>query len=275
MSKIETAVQGAENIANNNAFGYSQERRWGNGDYDCSGLVLDMLEKAGIPVRTNGASYTGNMRAVLLSCGFKNVTGLINLATGAGLKRGDVLLEDTTPGHKKDHVAFYCGNGKIVHARSDDGHPETGDQTGREICIQNYYRFAACALRYDESAEQTQTGTGVVGNLFDKIFGKKTDDEPTTATVTPKPEIKYGKTGLEIDGICGPNTWLALANRMPYPGPWLGVAEKMPMIRKGSKGPAVIVLQVMLNQLGANLEPDGDFGKNTEDRLLEFQEGSV
>lgn len=141
MSKIELAVQGAENIANNNAYGYSQNRRWGNDDYDCSGLVLDMLEKAGIPVRTNGASYTGNMRAVLLSCGFKNVTGLINLATGGGLKRGDVLLEDTTPGHKKDHVAFYCGNGKIVHARSDDGHPETGDQTGREICIQQYRNY--------------------------------------------------------------------------------------------------------------------------------------
>lgn len=268
MTKTESAVQWAERIANDAAHGYSQNNRQGNPDYDCSSFVINAWEQAGVPVKEKGATYTGNMRIPFLSCGFKDVTGLCNLANGAGIQRGDVLL------NYAEHVAISVGNGKLVHARSDDGHPEAGDQTGREICIQNYYRFADCVLRYDESA--AQQSTGVAAGLFEKIFGKKQEPATVEAEVVAEPQKpKYGKTGLEIDGVCGPNTWLALANRMPYPGPWLGVAEKMPMIRKGNKGPAVVVLQVMLNQLGAELDPDGDFGKNTENRLIEFQEGSI
>lgn len=274
MTTIERAVTWAEEKAANEENGYSRINRQGP-DYDCSSLVINAWEQAGVPVKEKGATYTGNMRLAFLACGFKDITGLCNLATGAGIQRGDVLL------NYAEHTAICTGTGRIVHARSDDGHPETGDQTGREICIDRYYKFADCVLRYDEAAAavQQQNASGTFGGIFDKLFGGKKEETPASvsepATTGNSTEPKYGKTGLEVDGICGTETWMALANRMPYPGPWLGVAERMPLIRKGNKGPAVTVLQVMLNQLGADLEPDGDFGKLTENRLIEFQEGSV
>lgn len=54
MSKIETYVQNAINIANDNTHGYSQINRWGK-DYDCSSLVITVVENAGIPVKSKKA----------------------------------------------------------------------------------------------------------------------------------------------------------------------------------------------------------------------------
>ena len=135
MSKIENAVARAEAIALDDTHGYDQVDRWGNPNYDCSGLVIDCLEKAGIPAKSSGATYTGNMPEVLPKIGFKNVIASVNLATGSGLQRGDILLGN-------GHVAFYCGNGKLVHASINEKGTTTGgksgDQTGREICIRSY-----------------------------------------------------------------------------------------------------------------------------------------
>ena len=61
MTKTESAVQWAINIANDNRHGYSQANRWGNPDYDCSSLVISAWQQAGVPVKSNGATYTGNM----------------------------------------------------------------------------------------------------------------------------------------------------------------------------------------------------------------------
>ena len=136
VSKIENAVARAEAIALDDTHGYDQIDRWGNPNYDCSGLIIDSLEKAGIPAKSSGATYTGNMPEVLPNIGFKNVVATVNLATGSGLQRGDILLGN-------GHTAFYCGNGKIVHASINEKGTTTGgksgDQTGREICIRSYY----------------------------------------------------------------------------------------------------------------------------------------
>ncbi len=51
------------------------------------GLIIDSLEKAGIPAKSSGATYTGNMPEVLPKIGFKNVVATVNLATGSGLQR--------------------------------------------------------------------------------------------------------------------------------------------------------------------------------------------
>lgn len=61
---------------------------------------------------------------------------VMDMKTARGMKRGDVLLGS-------GHTAFYCGEGKIVHAslnelgKTTGGRP--GDQTGKEICIRAYY----------------------------------------------------------------------------------------------------------------------------------------
>lgn len=150
MSKIETYVQNAINIANDNTHGYSQVNRWGK-DYDCSSLVIIVVESAGIPVKSKGgATYTGNMLSAFKKCGFTDVTSSVNLATGAGLVRGDILLNRT------HHTEIYIGNGKNVGAHMSEtggvtGRP--GDQTGKEICTNAYYNYPwTNVLRYTAEA---------------------------------------------------------------------------------------------------------------------------
>ena len=126
MTKVEKAVQWMEAIAADNTHGYSTVKRWGP-DYDCSSFVISAFEQAGIPVKTKGASFTGNIKAIFTSLGFKDVTNAVNKNTGAGIQRGDVLLNTLF------HVAVSQGNGKLVHARSNDGHFASGDQSGKEI----------------------------------------------------------------------------------------------------------------------------------------------
>lgn len=149
MSKVENYTQQAIKIANDNRHGYSQYNRWGSPDYDCSSLVITVVEKAGIPVKTKGATYTGNMYSVFLRCGFKDVTNSVNLRTGQGLKRGDILLNTT------HHTEIYIGNGKNVGARiSELGtiYGKAGDQTGQEIRTHSYYNYPwNYVLRYPES----------------------------------------------------------------------------------------------------------------------------
>lgn len=149
MSKTENAVAWAERIAADNSHGYG----WGGWgpDYDCGHLVIQAFEQAGIRLKSAGATYTGNMMAAALRCGFKDVTAGINLATGAGLRRGDILLNHAS------HAALCVGSGKIVQARSNyDGVP--GDSSGNEIRVQSYYSYPwNCVLRPPVSDTAVQT----------------------------------------------------------------------------------------------------------------------
>ena len=153
MSKMETAVRLAEQIAADNSIGY-QWGGWGpsTGGYDCGHLIIDCFERAGYGVKAAGATYTGNMRPVFLGRGFADVSAGVNLNTGAGLRRGDVLL------NQANHAALYIGSGRIVQARSNlDGVP--GDSSGQEIRVQGYYNYPwDCVLR--PPAEITGTDGG-------------------------------------------------------------------------------------------------------------------
>lgn len=155
MNKKEIAVAFAESIAKDNRHGYDQNDRYGKyGDYDCSGLVITACETAGIPVKENGATYTGNAYSSFKKAGFEDVTKQVDLKTGEGMERADVLIY---PGK---HMAFYCGNGKMVDARINENGKTTGgkkgDQTGHEIEIHAYKNHPfKYVLRYIEAKPTT------------------------------------------------------------------------------------------------------------------------
>ena len=158
MSKIEKAVQQMEAWARDDSHGYDQTYRWGQrGDFDCSAAVIQACENAGIPVKSKGATYTGNTLAAFKKCGFVDVTSKVNRSTGAGLLRGDVLLNTS------HHTAMYCGNGKEVEASINEKGTATGgkpgDQTGKEFLIRSYRNYPwTNVLRY--AAESQASGSG-------------------------------------------------------------------------------------------------------------------
>ena len=148
MGIIENAVARALEIAADDSHGYDQVGRWGP-DYDCSSLVISAFRKAGVPL---SCTYTGNMRGDMMRCGFEDVTAGVDLATGAGLQRGDVLL------NIQHHTAMYCGNGMEVEASINENGGVTGgmtgDQTGREFLVRPYRNYPwDCVLRYSEGGE--------------------------------------------------------------------------------------------------------------------------
>ena len=155
MTKTEKAIRQMETWAKDASHGYDQDYRWGEkGDYDCSSAVIQAWQNAGVPVKSGGATYTGDMKNVFLKNGFKDITASVNRGTGTGLKRGDVLLNEA------HHVAMYCGAGKEVEASINEkgtAHGgQTGDQTGKEFLIRSYRNYPwHCILRY--AGDQTVT----------------------------------------------------------------------------------------------------------------------
>ena len=87
------------------------------------------------------------------------MTASVTKSTGAGLKRGDVLL------NVAHHTAMYCGNGLEVEARINEKGKATGgtpgDQTGKEFMIMAYRNYPGdYVLRYPEESATTGTTSG-------------------------------------------------------------------------------------------------------------------
>ena len=160
---IDIATAEMIRIAIDNSFGYSQEAdERMTVSRDCSSNVILAWEKAGIPVFSKyGATYTGNMKPAFLKAGFIDVTRLINLITGEGLIKGDVLLR--TSGHTAGCIGRdELGQLELVQAQSNEKgttmNGVKGDQTGREIFIKNYYNSPwDVILRYPEVEERPVT----------------------------------------------------------------------------------------------------------------------
>lgn len=229
MSKIGAAVELARCMASDETHGYDQMHRWGP-DYDCSSFVITVWEQVGVPVKTNGATYTGNMREVFLHCGFADVTGEVSLGDGRGLAAGDVLL------NHKSHTAMMVDKYNLVQARINELGTVTGGQAGDqngEIAVRGYYNFPwDCVLRYRENDGGTvETPTEVVkrlpllrkGSVGDAVkaaqylllsrgltlpkYGADGDYGAETEAAVKKFQRL---AGLEADGECGALTWAAM-----------------------------------------------------------------
>lgn len=238
MTVIESAVNWAIQTAQDNRHGYSQADRWGP-DYDCSSFVISAYEQAGVPLREAGASYTGNMRPAMIACGFVDVTSQCGLGSGYGVQAGDVLLNYSA------HTCISIGGGRVANCRTSEGNPQAGDQSGNEIRLQSYWNFPwNCVLRYRgrEPASTAESASGTtepaskqdevnhswnpsllkMSNVYssdcvvlqallnahhfacgsaDGFFGAKTQ------AAVNKAQQYYG---LDVDGICGKQTWAKL-----------------------------------------------------------------
>lgn len=235
--KADKACSIMEDWARDDSHGYDQIYRWGEkGDYDCSAAVISAYEKAGVPVKSQRATYTGNMKEVFLKCGFKDVTDEVNLRTGSGLLRGDALLNEV------HHTAMYCGDGKEVEASINEKGTATGgkpgDQTGKEFLIRSYRNYPwDCVLRYVgggadsfTSGERTKITFTVeevkLGDRCQSVWvlrtmlrgrGYKTADGTSLRrSRTFDADCEYAvrffqnKNGLDVDGIVGKKTWAKL-----------------------------------------------------------------
>lgn len=280
MSAIEKAISQMEMWADDPAHGYDQTWRWGEyGDYDCSAAVIQAWENAGVPVKSSGATYTGNMLAVFKRCGFADVTGQIDLPSGSGLVRGDVLLNET------HHTAMYCGGGYEVEAAGNENGGVTGgqpgDQTGNEFLKRRYYNFPwTNILRYAgresaASADDAETGsdgetyTVKAGDSLWSIAAAQLGDgtrwqEIQTLNGLTSETIHAGQT-LRLSGAAGGSSE-ATAD---------GAAETcsavLPLLKRGNTGLSVKALQTLLVFRGMSADADGSFGEKTENAVKSFQ----
>lgn len=229
MNIIENAVARAKEIAADDSHGYDQANRWGP-DYDCSSLVIDCFKRAGLPL---SCTYTGNMRSDMLQHGFEDVTGSVNLNTGAGLERGDVLLNHI------HHTALYIGGGQLVQASINEAGSttggQTGDQTGREIYTRSYYNYPwDCALRYKGAETETVPDVKKPTQYVTVELPMLESGQAGVVVAMLQAALKYlgydptwvdgefgvrtnnmlmafqAEHGLDADGICGQQTWTAL-----------------------------------------------------------------
>ena len=128
MGNINKAVEFMIKIANDERYGYDQTHRNGP-NYDCSSLIATALHNAGFNVSPN--SWTGNLESQLRKAGFKECK--------APWKAGDIHLKIGK------HVVMSISENEIVEASLNEKGTTTGgvsgDQTGREICVRNYYNY--------------------------------------------------------------------------------------------------------------------------------------
>ena len=267
-----------------------------HGDYDCSRLAIEGYMAQGIG--TGGATYTGNMSA-LLKAGFVQVS------------RANRVAGDIGNNVSRGHAVCYIGNGEIIQASSSetggiDG--KVGDQTGGEINRRSdytgsqdgwvWYHYAGAGATtggkdVDQLAREViagQWGNGserrtALGSLYDAVQKRVNEllagDSASTGEVAHV-DVRGIQKAVKAaqDNVWGPDTEKRVnAVRMAsawsgYQFPY-GVAYAQGVVgtaTDGSWGPksraahdaCVIKIQKALNELGYGLVVDGIWGPNTD-----------
>ena len=277
MSIIEKAVNWIIGIANDNTHGYDQGSRW-SPDYDCSSLVISAWKQAGVNLT---CTYTGNMYANMVNKGFSDITSQVNLATGSGLARGDVLLNVSS------HTAMYIGNGQICEATGNENGGitggQTGDQTSREICINSYRNYPwNYVLRYvAEDGGPRETQSGNTASTDQDTYTVQAGDSLWAIAEKVYGSGAYYTKLMTLNGLTNSNIMVGQVLKIKsntqsvsQPAQSTSSTNDLPTLRKGSKGEPVRALQALLILRGQKLATygtDGDFGSETEIALRAYQ----
>lgn len=151
----EATASFMEKIAIDDSHGYSQPRRGGNPDYDCSSAVFFAVKAAGAPVK-GGPFTTYTMGPALTAAGFRHMTWSGDWRNSrTELRRGDIVVNPVA------HTEVYVGGGLFAAARHaypsgiDDGHPgDQGRGSSQEIIISPYLDAGLTQLyRHDPNAK--------------------------------------------------------------------------------------------------------------------------
>jgi len=133
---VEKAISWALKTAADSSHGYSQPRRAGGKDYDCSSFVASAFKSAGFNI--SGLPATSGMKAAYKKAGFEVIP--FSQVGKSGLKRGDILLKPSNlhAGHGHTALVTDSKTKSIVHAFGDkDG--KVGESRGQEISTAAYY----------------------------------------------------------------------------------------------------------------------------------------
>ena len=156
------AVQFMIDMANDDSHGYDQANRNGP-DYDCSSLVATALHEAGFNV--SPYSWTGNLEEQLRKVGFTDCK--------KPWMAGDIHL------NTNHHVCMSINSSQIAQASINEKGTAvggaTGDQTGKEIYIRDYYEYSRgwdVQLRYIEAITEVSPGISIDTVAREVIAGK-------------------------------------------------------------------------------------------------------
>lgn len=190
MPDIMKAVQFMIDTANDSTHGYDQSNR-NAPDYDCSSLVGTALHEAGFNV--SPYSWTGNLESQLRSCGF------IDCETP--WLPGDVHLKT------QNHVCMSISPTQIAQASINEKGTvtggETGDQTGKEICISDYYEYSGgwdVHLRYkDQGIEETSNVS--IDTLAREVIAGKWGNGDTRKKLLTEAGYDYNTVQAKVNSL--------------------------------------------------------------------------
>lgn len=190
MGDIMKAVQFMIDIANDNTHGYDQTDRNGP-DYDCSSLVSTALHEAGFNI--SPYSWTGNMESQLRNCGFVDCK--------QPWLPGDVHL------NAQHHVCMSISASQIAQASINEKGTvtggKTGDQTGKEIWIRDYYEYSYgwdVHLRY--KGQNTEEHPNVsIDTIAKEVISGKWDNGETRKKLLTEAGYDYNAVQAKVNAL--------------------------------------------------------------------------
>ena len=109
--------------------------------------------------------------------------------------------------------------------------------------------------------------TQIEGNVASYVNGALISGDPACVNIVRYTVTGHGDVTLVVNG----EEFHSSENGEPPPNPNDVPLEDRPTISKGDEGNDVEDMQELLNEQGASIDQDGDFGSDTEDALIQYQ----